>query len=836
MLLKQFLSIEKMQNGYLVKGDTADIKIIFMSDDIIRVRASFDRNFEEASYTLVTTAWEDRLDSLLAEERERIEALDIPFEENEKEIIFYTKTLKLVLAKSPLHFSIYKLNGEKLYSDLADRAFECDQLGRVSHYNEVDLQNDHFYGFGEKTGKLDKMGRRMRMSPKDAIGHDPEFGDPLYKHIPFYIKLNNNNHHAMGLFYHNSYDSVFDMGNEISGYWPRYSYYQADGGDIDLFFINGPKVEQVLDNYTQLTGKQAMPPKQSLGYTASTMYYAELEKDCDKEIYEVIKKHFDEKMYIDNFKLASGYSSGEEDNLRYIFNWNKKRFPNPDEFMEKMNEMGLNVIPNLKPGILAKHPYKKEFEENDVFIKNPDGEGDYNGRWWGGVGRFVDFTKPSGRETWKNLLKENILSKGTITVWNDNCEYDGIEDRNAVCDFDGKPSTMAELKIMHSNLMAYVGKQAIAELYPNRRPYIINRAGFAGIQRYAQTWGGDNLTDWRTLKFNIATIVGMGLSGVANTGCDIGGFAGGAPEGELLLRWIQNGIFQPRFCINSANNDNTVTQPWMYEENNEFVRNAYSQRYRMLPYLYSLMYEAHTTGKSIMRPLLMEFQDDVNCYDDQYMTFMFGPSVLVANVLEKGAQSRKLYLPEGCTWYDMNNNMAAYKGGQVIEIPVTLNSIPMFLRGDGIFITNEEVKHITTDKMKTLDILIGGEAERSFNFYNDDGVTNDFEKGVYENTEINVSGGSRKKISFKTTGSYESEISDLTIKLVSKEKGAYWVSVDNEQIPRFLNKSSWEKAEQGWYYELSDRTVLVKCKKPAKKEFEIIVSCERFDLIGMGDE
>lgn len=138
------------------------------------------------------------------------------------------------------------------------------------------------------------------------------------------------------------------MGNEISGYWPRYSYYQADGGDIDLFFINGPKVEQVLDNYTKLTGKQAMPPKQSLGYTASTMYYAELEKDCDKEIYEVIKKHFDEKMYIDNFKLASGYSSGEEDNLRYIFNWNKKRFPNPDEFMEKMNEMGLNVIPNLK--------------------------------------------------------------------------------------------------------------------------------------------------------------------------------------------------------------------------------------------------------------------------------------------------------------------------------------------------------------------------------------------------------------------------------------------------------------------------------------------------------
>ncbi|AQR97328.1 TIM-barrel domain-containing protein [Clostridium saccharoperbutylacetonicum] len=836
MLLKRFLSMDKIENGYLVKGDTADIKIIFMSDDIIRIRTSFDKKWSEESYALVMTAWEDRLDSLFKDERKRITALDISFEETEKEIIFNTKTLKLVMSKEPLYFSIYKLNGEKIYGDLADRAFECDQLGRISHYNEVDLENDHFYGFGEKTGKVDKMGRRMRMSPKDAIGHDPEFGDPLYKHIPFYIKLNNNNRHALGLFYHNSYDSVFDMGNEISGYWPRYSYYQADGGDIDLFFINGPKVEDVLDNYTKLTGRQAMPPKQSLGYTASTMYYAELEKDCDKEIYEVIKKHFDEKMYIDNFKLASGYSSGEEDNLRYIFNWNRKRFPNPDEFLEKMNEMGLNVIPNLKPGILPKHPYKKEFEDNDVFIKNPDGDGDYHGRWWGGTGRFVDFTKASGRETWKKLLKENILSKGTITVWNDNCEYDGIEDRNALCDFDGKPGTMAELKIMHSNMMAYVGKEAIAELYPNRRPYIINRAGFAGIQRYAQTWAGDNLTDWRTLKFNIATIIGMGLSGVANTGCDIGGFAGGAPEGELLLRWIQNGIFQPRFCINSANNDNTVTQPWMYEENNEFVRHAYRQRYRMLPYLYSLMYEAHTTGRSIMRPLFMEFQDDINCYDDKYMTFMFGPSVLVANVLEKGAVSREIYLPEGCTWYDMNNNMMAYNGGQVIQIPVSLDSIPMFLRGDGIFITNEEVTHITTDKMKSLDILIGGEAERSFKFYDDDGISKDFEKGVYENTEISVSGGARKKISFKTTGSYENEISELRIKLVSKEKGAYWVSVDNERIPRFLNKTSWEKSEQGWYYELSDRTVLVKCKKPEKKEFDIIVSCERFDLIGMGDE
>ncbi len=154
-----------------------------------------------------------------------------------------------------------------------------------------------------------------------------------------------------------------------------------------------------------------MPTKQSLGYTASTMYYAELEKDCDKEIYKVIQKHFDEKIYIDNFWLASGYSSGEEDNLRYIFNWNYKRFPDPEGFFEKMSGMGINVIPNMKPGILKNHPYMDVFKKNDVFVKTPDGSEDYIGRWWGGYGRFVDFTGAKGRETWKAAAGRRLLRR-----------------------------------------------------------------------------------------------------------------------------------------------------------------------------------------------------------------------------------------------------------------------------------------------------------------------------------------------------------------------------------------------------------------------------------------
>ena len=836
MLLKQYQSLEKIENGWLVHGDHADIKLIFMSDDVIRLRVSFDREFPEESYALVTTAWEDRLDPLFEKERTRIQALDVPCEEGVDTLTFRTATLKLVMKKCPLSFSLYTIDGVCIYRDLAERAFEKDQIGRLSHYSCMDREKDHFYGFGEKTGHLDKKGRRLRMSPKDAIGHDPENGDPMYKHIPFYIRINEDKLHALGLFYHNSYDCVFDMGQEISGYWERYCYWQADGGDIDLFLINGPKMADVIERYTWLTGTTILPTKQSLGFCASTMYYAELEKDCDQEIYKVVDKHLQEGILIDNFWLASGYSSGEKDNLRYTFNWNYKRFPNPEKFFETMNAKGINVICNLKPGVLKNHPYAKFYEDRDVFIKNPDGQGDYYGRWWGGEGRFIDFTSEAGRNAWKELLEKNILSKGTKTVWNDNCELDGVEDRDAQCDFEGKKGTMAQLKIIHSNMMAYVGCQAIADLYPNERPYVINRAGFSGIQRYAQVWGGDNLTDWKTVKFNIATIMGMGLSGCANMGCDIGGFAGRAPGAELLLRWIQSGIFQPRFTINSANSDNTVTQPFMYPETLPYVQQAYALRYRMLPYLYSMMYEAYTHGTPVMRPLFLEFPEDKNCYNDKNLTFMYGPAVLVANVVEEGAKTRTIYLPAGTKWYDMNDLMREYEGGQTIEVPVDLGSIPMFLRGSAIFFTSNDVKRILADTMRQLDLVISAEEDTSVVFYDDDGHTEDFKRGVYAKTTISVKSGDRKVISFHKEGSYAGTVEKLTLKVVSKEKGAFWVSVDGEQIPRFLVQDNWEEAESGWYYNMSDRTIWVKCPKPKKDDFDIVVSTEKFDLIGMADE
>ena len=516
-----------------------------------------------------------------------------------------------------------------------------------------------------------------------------------------------------------------------------------------------------------------------------------------------------------------------------MFNWNNKRFPEPEKFFENMNARGINVIPNLKPGILKHHPYIDLFEKNDVFIKTPDGKAPYYGRWWGGEGRFFDFTGPNGRNTWKQLLEENILKKGTKTVWNDNCEMDGVEDRDAQCDFEGKKGTMAELKILHSNLMAYTAKQALADVYPGERPYIINRAGYAGIQRYAQVWGGDNLTDWRTVKFNIATILGMGLSGCSNMGCDIGGFAGPAPEAELLLRWLQNGIFQPRFCLNSANNDNTVTQPWMYEENLPYIRAAYRLRYRLLPTLYSLMYESNQNGMPAWRPLFLEFPDDPKCYTDKNLTFMFGKSILVANVVEKGATTRTVYLPAGCTWYDMNDNLRAYEGGQTIEVPVTMATIPMFVReGAVIAMADNQLMTMEGDHTTALHLIVAPKGTTTTTLYDDDGITNDFKSGVYRKTTITTTAGERVTMNFASEGSYKDTVETIKVEMIAKEKSPFWVTLDGRKIEHFLNRRKFDAAAEGWYYSQSKKAVEVKYANPAKNH-ALTVSFEQFDLIGM---
>lgn len=825
-------TVAKKDNYFSVMTNSVEIRILFLTDSILRIRAGFDGDFAEESYSLVMTAWEDRMDDFLKGRRTRVEAADAVLSDGDREAVIEGRILKVVVEKDPFRICVYDKEGTLLHADIVDLAYMEDSNHRRIHTSEISPE-DCFYGFGEKSGSFNKAQKFMSMSPKDAMGYNPRETDSLYKHIPFYIKLNRGTRKAVGYFYHNTCECDFDMGREKSNYWKPHSRYRTDGGDIDLFLIAGPSVRQVVERYTDLTGKSAMLPRYALGYLGSSMYYPELDNDCDDAILDFIDTTREEKIPVDGFQLSSGYCTVETDKgiKRCVFTWNKKRFKDPREFFAQMEKRGVTVSPNVKPGILLIHPRLDEMKAKGMFIKASDSDEPGIGTWWGGKGVFADFTNPSTRTYWKEMLKENVLEYGTSSVWNDNCEYDSLVDKDCRCDFEGKGGTIGQLKSVMSNIMCHITDEAIHETFTNTRPYIVCRSGHCGIQRYAQTWAGDNLTCWDSLKYNIATILGMSLSGVANQGCDIGGFYGPSPEAELMVRWIQNGIFQPRFSIHSTNTDNTVTEPWMYGDCTDYIREAIGLRYQLSPYLYSLMERAHETGLPIMEPMCSAFQEDVKCYEEG-VDFMLGDSLLVANVVEKGAVSRKVYLPEGETFYDFYTR-AAYEGGRTVELPVDLGSIPLFVRSGAIIpMAEDRLVNLKTQQAEHLRILCAADRDGRFELYEDDGISMDYEKGGFLKTSITMTAGERTVLDFHQEGHYETAVKTLYLDMIHHEKAPYWVKADGETIPHFLHRRKFEDADCGWYYSQRLKSVQIKYPNP-KKDYQVIVSFEQFDLIGM---
>ena len=825
-------TVAKKDSYFSVMTNSVEIRILFLTDSILRIRAGFDGDFAEESYSLVMTAWEDRMDDFLKGRRTRVEAADAVLSDGDREAVIEGRILKVVVEKDPFRICVYDKEGTLLHADIVDLAYMEDSNHRRIHTSEISPE-DCFYGFGEKSGSFNKAQKFMSMSPKDAMGYNPRETDSLYKHIPFYIKLNRGTRKAVGYFYHNTCECDFDMGREKSNYWKPHSRYRTDGGDIDLFLIAGPSVRQVVERYTDLTGKSAMLPRYALGYLGSSMYYPELDKDCDDAILDFIDTTREEKIPVDGFQLSSGYCTVETDKgiKRCVFTWNKKRFKDPREFFAQMEKRGVTVSPNVKPGILLIHPKLDEMKAKGMFIKASDSDEPGIGTWWGGKGVFADFTNPSTRTYWKEMLKENVLEYGTSSVWNDNCEYDSLVDKDCRCDFEGKGGTIGQLKSVMSNIMCHITDEAIHETFTNTRPYIVCRSGHCGIQRYAQTWAGDNLTCWDSLKYNIATILGMSLSGVANQGCDIGGFYGPSPEAELMVRWIQNGIFQPRFSIHSTNTDNTVTEPWMYGDCTDYIREAIGLRYQLSPYLYSLMERAHETGLPIMEPMCSAFQEDVKCYEEG-VDFMLGDSLLVANVVEKGAVSRKVYLPEGETFYDFYTR-SAYEGGRTVELPVDLGSIPLFVRSGAIIpMAEDRLDNLKTQQAEHLRILCAADRDGRFELYEDDGISMDYEKGGFLKTSITMTAGERTVLDFHQEGHYETAVKTLYLDMIHREKAPYWVKADGETIPHFLHRRKFEDADCGWYYSQRLKSVQIKYPNP-KKDYQVIVSFEQFDLIGM---
>jgi alpha-glucosidase len=715
----------------------------------------------------------------------------------EREQILQTKQLQIKVNLGDFRIEWATTDGRPLAADLRGRAYEYDREGKtIFHYMERRV-GEHYYGFGETSGPLDKYGSRIRLNAMDAMGYNAETGDPLYKHVPFYITLVPELNIAYGLFYDNFAPTTFDMGKEISAFHGFYRYYKADGGDLDYYMIYGPTIAEVVEKFSKLIGRIALPPRWSLGYLGSTMVYTEAPDAAErlKQFVDLCEQH---KIPCDLFHLSSGYGSGA-DGKRYVFTWNRSKVPDPQALSDHFHKAGIRLAANIKPWLLTTHPRYEEVKAAGGFIQSAEGDGPQVDSFWSGgafqsaAGSYFDFSSEAGYDWWKAGVTDQLLDYGIDSTWNDNNEYEIWDDAAQSAGF-GEPIPVGLSRPLQTLLMARASYEAQQAHKPDERPYLISRSGCPGIQRYAQSWSGDNETSWHSLRWNIPMGLGSSLSGLPNTGHDVGGFYGEKPSPELFVRWVQNGILHPRFTIHSFHTDGSVNEPWMYPETLPIIRELFEFRYRLMPYLYWLMWEAHKTGKPIIRPLVYAFQDDPHTHTESF-DYMLGDNLLVASVVEEGARERSVYLPAGRMWCDFWTG-DWYEGGQSVTVAAPLERIPLFVPDGGMIPMGKAMKHVGAEADDLRQIYAfphPKQGHSSFTLIEDDGISLGYQRDEYTEVRLELEAAAQSIIlkARRQHSGYALPYTDIEFILPKAEKrhifgevvGIEWDSPD-DNLPR----------------------------------------------------
>ena len=472
-----------------------------------------------------------------------------------------------------------------------------------------------------------------------------------------------------------------------------------------------------------------MPPRWALGYhQCRYSYYPE------STVRFVAQNFRTRKIPADTLWLDIHYLDGFNP-----FTWDPQRFPDPPRLIADLRAQGLRLVTIVDP-----HPKKERgYEPYDTglagghFVKNADGS-IYEAPVWParadrnpGPSVFPDFTRPAAR-TWWGRLYSRLLDSGVAGIWNDMNEpavFDtptGTMPLDVQFDNEGSPAAHRAVHNVYGQQMSRATYEGLQQLRPDSRPFVLTRATYAGGQRYAAVWAGDNVSEWGHLRGSLPMLMGMGLSGLAFVGVDIGGFAE-TPSAELYTRWLQAGVFYP-FMRTHTTLGTPDQDPWSYGQEHEAInRRAIELRYELLPQIYNAMHEASVTGLPAMRPLMLEFPGDPATYglDDE---FMFGRDLLVAPVLWPGATERNVYLPPGA-WVDFWSG-ARLTGGASHRVPVTLRSIPLFVRAGAVVFSHPVVQHTGELPGQPLRVMVTPGANGATTLYEDDGETRAYTHGM----------------------------------------------------------------------------------------------------------
>uniref|UniRef100_UPI0039ECCFE0 glycoside hydrolase family 31 protein n=1 Tax=Clostridium perfringens TaxID=1502 RepID=UPI0039ECCFE0 len=620
-----------------------------------------------------------------------------------------------------------EISFKDLYGNIINEDFQPsfkDEKGNVY----ISKVNDclAYYGLGEKGGDLNKKGCYTENFNTD----DPETDDDsitYYKTIPFYVALKEEA--TYGIFFDNSFRSYFDMGKERGDR----IFFGAIGGQIQYYFIPGENIKEVVKNYTALTGRMEMPPLWSLGYQQCRFSYFSQE-----EVRELVKTFEEKDIPLDVVYLDIDYMDGFR-----VMTFKTPNFDDAASLISDLKEKGIRTITIIDPGVKVDEEYEvfKRGKEGNHFTKKLDGEM-FIGAVWPGDSAFPDFSNKECREWWKSELKKFISEHGMDGIWND---------MNEPCVFNNDHKTMLETCIHNSDNgviehkefhnrygfeMSRCSKEAQEELHPNERGFSMTRATYAGGQRYSSVWTGDNMSLWSQMRMSISMNANLGISGFSFVGNDVSGFGLDSSE-ELFIRWMEMGPFIPIFR-NHSNMYTRRQEPWAFGPRAEKIaKKSIELRYELLPYIYDLYYISHKEGLPIFRPMIMEYEKDMNLLNMREQ-FMLGENMIVAPVLYEGERSKTVYLPKG-SWFNYFTR-EKLQGGKWYKLPCELDEILVFVKEGSIIPTYNKKFRNVKERPKNILLKVFGEDAKGFH-YNDDGHTMEYLEGKYTYMDIKVVDG-----------------------------------------------------------------------------------------------
>lgn len=724
-----------LPNGVEIRCGTLSEQITALRDDVLRIRAwRGDTEPEDASWAVLATA--------------RHAAVPVTADNTADHFGFRTHALIVAVDAHTLMITVRDPAGEILQQDALPLRFDGDSF-RI--YKAMP-RDEHFFGLGDKTGPLDRRNEAFTLWNTDAYRFQ-ESTDPLYKSIPYFMAFRAGR--AMGVLFDNTWRTSFDFGKVL----PDVYSFGAVAGPVDYYDFYGPSPKQVVETYAWLTGTPPLPPLWSLGYQQSRYTYTP-----QSRVLAVA-----DRLRADRIPADAMYLDIDYQNKNRPFTVDREDFPDLRGMIAQMKAMHFHLVMITDPHIAdVPGPDYAPYDSGmagDNFVKNSDGSV-YTGTVWPGPSVFPDFTRQQTRAWWGTLYRE-FHDDGADGFWNDMNEPEifnsptftmplSVVHRIDEPGFAPRTATHAEIHNVYGMENSRATYDGLRALDPDSRPFVLTRATYAGGQRYAATWTGDNSSSWNHLRMTTPMLENLGLSGFAISGADVSGFAG-TPTPDLITKWIEIASFQPIERDHSEKGAGDK-EPWVGGTLQEAIRRHFIEtRYELMPYLYTLAEEASRTGLPLERPLFLEFPDatpDRHPIDLDLAAsgeFLLGPDLLVAPPpFPDELDEYQAELP-GSGWYDFWTGERVH--AHALPLPVTasvnpaseedamqpsavretprLDQLPVFVRA-GAILPMEPLVQSTDETPQgplTLRVYAGDSCKGSL--YLDDGKSFAFQQGAY---------------------------------------------------------------------------------------------------------